>query len=85
MPWFNIGGTLVHVKSAKRSLPKCRCELGPGAGLCGAMAPLLCDYPVGKRTCDAPLCESHATQVGPDRHYCPRHAAGEPPPQADLF
>lgn len=26
-------------------------------------------------TCDAPLCEEHAHQVGPDRHYCRAHRA----------
>ena len=37
---------------------------------------LLCDGP-GRRgsTCDRPLCLQHATEVGPDRHLCPRCAA----------
>jgi len=45
---------------------------------CGRKAPLLCDQPLtgpktGK-TCDRPLCERCATEVGPDRHLCPAHA-----------
>lgn len=37
----------------------------------------LCDYPLrgakkGK-TCDAPLCDAHAREVGPNQHYCPPH------------
>ena len=37
----------------------------------------LCDYPVeGKKskTCDRPICDKHATSVGPDRDVCPLHA-----------
>lgn len=38
----------------------------------------LCDFPLrGKRagaTCDAKICDAHATQVGPGRDYCPAHA-----------
>lgn len=37
---------------------------------------LLCDYPVGDgKTCDKPLCNGHARQVGPDLHYCHDHPA----------
>lgn len=42
---------------------------------CGRVGDLLCDYPVGDgKTCDRPLCPSHATEVGPDLHYCIAHA-----------
>ena len=41
---------------------------------CMASTDFLCDYPVGDgRTCDLPLCRSHAYQVGDDVHYCPNH------------
>lgn len=45
---------------------------------CGRPSTLLCDQPLtgpktGK-TCDRPLCERCATEVGPDRHLCPAHA-----------
>lgn len=35
----------------------------------------LCDFPVGPRgkTCDAGMCDTCATNVGPDRDHCPRH------------
>ena len=55
--------------------------------LCGKLGPhcfdhrcmdvgiYLCDYPVGDgKTCDMPLCESHAFEVAPNVHYCPGHA-----------
>lgn len=43
---------------------------------CGRMAAHLCDAPTSVRgiTCDAPMCEQHRTNVGPDRDYCPLHA-----------
>lgn len=38
----------------------------------------LCDHPVlrkGKHaTCDMKICDRHAKEIGPDRHYCPGHA-----------
>lgn len=46
---------------------------------CTSDASKLCDYPVtraGKAaTCDFDMCARHATKVGPDRDYCPPHAA----------
>ena len=47
---------------------------------CGAPATLLCDAPRGRGTCSAPICESCATAIGPDRHLCPKHR-----PQPSLF
>jgi hypothetical protein len=52
-------------------------DLGPhcSAG-CGASSSLLCDFPVGEgKTCDAPLCWQHGTEVAPDIHYCTGHMA----------
>jgi hypothetical protein len=43
---------------------------------CGRAAHLLCDWKVREKksgTCDAPICPSHAKQVGPDKHLCPLH------------
>jgi len=35
----------------------------------------LCDWPMdGKKTCDRNICDGHADEVGPDRHYCPAHS-----------
>ncbi len=50
-------------------------DLGPHcAAGCGASTDFLCDYPVGEgKTCDAPLCDSHAHEVAPNVHYCPGH------------
>jgi hypothetical protein len=40
-----------------------------------AISGYLCDHELeGGKTCDAPLCDDHAHEVGKDRHYCPRHA-----------
>lgn len=55
---------------------------------CQADATCVCDYDLGGgRTCDLPICEAHAIEAGPDKHYCPRHAAscGIRPRQPDLF
>lgn len=49
--------------------PHCAAEKCMAAG-CEA----LCDYPVGEgKTCDLPLCASHAYEVAPNVHYCPGH------------
>jgi len=51
-------------------------DFGPhcAAGRCAASTGFLCDYPVGEdRTCDLPLCSSHAYEVAPNVHYCPGH------------
>ncbi len=39
----------------------------------------LCDAPKGKGTCDAPMCDDHATPDGPDRDLCPTHAPRKTP------
>jgi hypothetical protein len=78
MPWYRIGGNAVHIKLAKSKrgpLPQCRAP-DPTAsdGICRGIGSLLCDAPVGEEgTCDMPLCERCATEVGPDRHLCPKH------------
>jgi hypothetical protein len=51
-------------------------ELGEHCRECFDVADSLCDFPVGNgKTCDRPLCEHCASEVGPDLHYCPAHAA----------
>lgn len=43
---------------------------------CADVSGFLCDYPVGKnKTCDLPLCDSHAYEVAVNVHYCPGHLA----------
>lgn len=92
MPFYRIKGLMVHMRGNKLP-PACigRIESdNPLAPSMRCMAPssIRCDFPmvVGGRiiTCDAPVCEQHAVQVGPDRHYCQRHAK-EPRPQPDPF
>lgn len=44
------------------------------ADQCYAVSTHLCDYPVGDgKTCDMPLCDSHAYEVAPNLHYCQGH------------
>ena len=57
---------------------------------CDKMSTRLCDYrisPQGQvthvRTCDAPMCDDHATNIGPQLDLCPNHAAR--PTQKALF
>jgi hypothetical protein len=41
---------------------------------CGYVSDFLCDWPVGDgKTCDLPLCEVCAHEIGEDRHTCEIH------------
>jgi hypothetical protein len=44
---------------------------------CSRVHTKLCDYPLGGikkgKSCDAPICDQHAREIGPDRHLCPPH------------
>lgn len=51
---------------------------------CQNLSTKLCDFVVShpsqvthKKTCDAPMCDRHARNVGPDRDYCPVHLEQE--------
>jgi hypothetical protein len=74
-----MGKGFVHVKmtnTKKHPAPKpcaASIELDGKRQRCCAMAGKLCDFAVEGGTCDAPLCDEHAHEVGPDRHYCPIH------------
>lgn len=51
----------------------------PGCKWCRKYGEYFCDFPVNpqstkKKTCDAPMCRDHRTNVGPDKDYCPEHA-----------
>lgn len=75
MPWYRVDGVanLVHLRGTKLP-PACRQD--DGCQRCMRTAGYLCDFPIGPGTCDAPICERHAIDVGfgPEIHYCPRHA-----------
>jgi hypothetical protein len=41
---------------------------------CGRLQTKLCDFPLSdKKTCDASMCDEHATHAGKDLDYCPMH------------
>lgn len=70
------GATAIVCRGRSRTKPK-KC------GSCGNPATLLCDFAGVRRddfgktvegTCDAPICARHATEIGPDRHLCWKHA-----------
>lgn len=80
MPTYRTPTGWMHLKMAKGKAPApcaARVSLGGTSTTfrCCAISSFLCDY-VGfsGQTCDAPLCEQHAHQTGPDRHLCPEHA-----------
>lgn len=94
MPFYRVGDTMMHVKfSGKlRKNPPAPCcarigRVGPTTVTqrCMAISTLLCDWPVDGGTCDAPLCDEHAHQVGPDRHLCRAHRALQLLAVKDLF
>lgn len=49
-------------------------DFGPHCADCAAVGDFLCDYPVGKgKTCDRPMCDDHAHEIGYELHYCEAH------------
>lgn len=49
-------------------------DLGEHCADCSDLGTLLCDYPVGDgKTCDRPMCEEHAHEIGHELHYCEAH------------
>jgi hypothetical protein len=71
--WIKLpDGTVAHLNIAKRRTAPCKFCAANG----GRKTPStrLCDYelPNGK-TCDAAMCNNHATSVGEDRDLCPAH------------
>lgn len=65
MPCAHVAGAIVCSRGRKAQ----------SCGDCGRTSEFLCDFPVASKTCDRPMCSAHATQVGPDRHYCRDHRA----------
>lgn len=86
MPFYRVNDLMVHLNlgGKLRKNPPAACRAAhrwSNAGVlmnhCCAMATLLCDFPVGNegKTCDMPLCPEHAHEIGPNRHWCPKHRA----------
>lgn len=80
MPFYRFGSGFMHIKfgGKARKNPPAQCvaplELNGKVVRCCAMSTFLCDHELEDgKTCDAPLCEEHATAIEPDRHLCPRH------------
>lgn len=44
---------------------------------CANACTKLCDFPINGKTCDAPMCGSHAKHVSYEVDYCPDHAPAE--------
>lgn len=81
MPLYRINGVMVHVKmtnTKKRPAPEaCRepITLNGARMRCYGMCTILCDWKENRVSCDKPVCKEHATEIGPDQHLCPEHAA----------
>lgn len=92
MPWYRINGMPVHVQGSKKLPKPCVAVIGISslhaeATYCLDMSAYLCDG-LGEagRTCDKPLCEAHATQIGKNEHLCPDcRATHAPRGQGSLF
>lgn len=68
------GGGMMCARSVRT--PNC------GVPGCSNKCAFECDYPVKRKksgTCDARLCQAHATELGPERHHCPPHAKLQSP------
>lgn len=81
MPFYIVNGTRMHLKLAgpPSNWPKPCKAIVERQGVqchCQGISTLLCDWPMvyENATCDMPLCAEHGTEVGKDRHYCPKHA-----------
>ena len=75
MPFYRLKTGIVHVKGTRLPAPcNARTLAGGKEQVCVAPSAYLCDGANNANrsgTCDAPLCEAHARQTGPNRHLCP--------------
>ena len=90
MPFYLVNGSRVHIKFSGRGKPPAPCVaqvgLANGRRQCCDISGYLCDWQVSEgKTCDAPLCEAHAHQVGRNKHYCQRHRTEAEAVQPGLF
>lgn len=63
--YFNVNGQPV-IACGRTKIQACH--------VCGEIAGKLCDWKVNGGTCDVPMCDTHAHQVGPNKDLCFRHA-----------
>lgn len=88
MPFYRVNGMTVHIKMSGKAPAQCVAPIdldGKRVRCCGISA-FLCDHEMDSGgTCDAPLCAEHATQVGRNRHLCPRHEAERRAAEPGLF
>lgn len=80
MPFYRFGDFSGHIKmvnTKKRPAPlQCRApHVWSGGNVCCAMSTRLCDASVGDGLCSMPICDEHATSIGPELDLCPKHAA----------
>jgi hypothetical protein len=77
MPWYRINGAPVHMKGTKMPAPCAAVvEIEGKFTRCAAPSAYQCDWPAGGgSTCDLSICGLHRTPVGPNKDYCPMHAA----------
>jgi hypothetical protein len=78
------GGVVAFVRFAGKRPERKKCSW------CDKWSTKLCDYRLSPaaqvthvRTCDQPMCDDHATNVGPNRDLCPDHK--DRPEQKGLF
>lgn len=74
----------VDIPGAGKALVRMSGKRPPACRWCGKRSTKLCDFVVShpnqvthKRTCDAPMCDDHASHVGPNLDHCPDHAKQE--------
>jgi hypothetical protein len=90
MPFFRVNGALMHLKLSGKAKNTKACreviDLDGKKALCLGIGAFLCDHRMDDgKTCDRPLCDAHAMQVGPNRHLCHEHAAARTAALPELF
>ena len=80
MPTYRTPHGFMHIKMTNTKkhpapAPCCaRIQIEGRNVRCMAMSTKLCDFKLDDgRTCDAPLCDEHAHDMGKDRHLCGLH------------
>jgi hypothetical protein len=67
VPWGD--GAMIMCGRGLKMAPKCwvrHCKLSSTKE---------CDWPIAEgKTCDRAICNGHADEVGPNKHYCPAHS-----------